>query len=191
MVQVVINVRAKCFGLVLRYVTYRKRVRKSSAAISDIAEVGAATGGSAVSQSTTTALTRSAGTRLGCSLGSSSSSSYASSLNATRTSPLFSASNASGGERIDDRRADQLVDAPAHGRAADPALLYIAVRPRNVATCRIKWLPNPWVEPMQLVRCPNPRPTDTALAGSAERVEVGARVSNSWRAAVSGCRGRW
>jgi hypothetical protein len=47
---VVISVGATCFGVVLGYVTYRTLVRKSSAAISDIAAVGAAVGGGVVSQ---------------------------------------------------------------------------------------------------------------------------------------------
>ena len=50
MSEVVISVGATCFGVVLGYVTYRTLVRKSNAAISDIAAVGAATGGGAVAQ---------------------------------------------------------------------------------------------------------------------------------------------
>jgi hypothetical protein len=50
MSDVVISVGATCFGVVIGYVTYRTLVRKSSAAISDIAAVGAAIGGGAVSQ---------------------------------------------------------------------------------------------------------------------------------------------
>lgn len=46
----VISVGAGCFGIVVGYVTYRTLVRKTDAAISDIAAVVAAIGGGVVAQ---------------------------------------------------------------------------------------------------------------------------------------------
>ena len=44
----VLSVGATCFGIVVGYVTYRTLVRKSDAAISDLAAVIAAIGGGVV-----------------------------------------------------------------------------------------------------------------------------------------------